>query len=77
MKYVRDYKNCNTLVVKAFFKIVNRAIMLELDLKDKTNKSRPDIIRVIPLFDIDPPSDNPFNDFVPDIARLLTSKTVI
>ena len=77
MKHIRDYKNYNTLIIKAFFKTIDRAITLELDLKDKTNKSRSDIIRVIPLFDIDPPFNDPFNDFVLDTIELLISKIII
>jgi hypothetical protein len=76
MKHVRDYKNCNTLAVEAFFKTVDRDVTPDLDLKGK-NKSRPDIVRTTPLFDLDPPFDDVFNEFVPDIARLLASNTVI
>jgi hypothetical protein len=47
MKYSGDLKNCNTLLVKAFYKSINRATTPE-DPKSKT-KARPNTIREIPL----------------------------
>jgi hypothetical protein len=76
MKHAGDYKNCNTLAVKAFYKTVDRAVTLKPNLKDKT-KSRLDTVRVTPLFDTDLPFNDPFNDFVPDTARSTISNTVI
>jgi hypothetical protein len=80
MKHVRDYKNYNTLIIKAFFKTVDRVISLKPNLKAK-NKSRPDIIRVIPFLNLNAPFNDVFNDvfndFVLDIIGLPLSKTVI
>ena len=76
MKYIGDYKNCNIFTIKAFFKTINRDIIPDPDPKSR-NKSRPDTIRTIPLFDLDPPSDNVFNEFVPDTTGLPASNTVI
>jgi hypothetical protein len=76
MKYARDHKNCNTLAIKAFYKTIDRAIMPELNPKDKT-KSRLNTVQVTPLFDTDPPFNDPFNDFVLDITRSSIFNTVI
>ncbi len=46
------------------------------NLKAK-NKSRPDTIRVNPLLNLDAPSNNVFNDFVPNTTSLPLSKTII
>ena len=43
MKHIRDYKNYNTLAIEAFFKIIDRDVTLDLNLKGK-NKSRLDIV---------------------------------
>jgi hypothetical protein len=76
MKHAGDHKNYNTLVIKAFYKTVDRVVTLEPNHKDN-NKSRLNIVQVTPLFDIDPPSDNPFNDFVLNITKSSISNTVI
>jgi hypothetical protein len=76
MKHVRDHKNYNTLIIKAFFKIINRDITLDLNLKDK-NKSRLDIVQMTPLFHLNPPFNNVFNEFILDIVKLLISNIII
>ena len=76
MKYIGDYKNCNTLTVKAFFKTIDRDIIPDPNPKDR-NKSQPDTIQTTSLFNLDSPSNNIFNEFVPDITGLPTSNTVI
>jgi hypothetical protein len=76
MKHVRDHKNYNTLIIEAFFKTIDRDITLNLDLKGK-NKSRPDTVQMTPLFDLNPPFNDVFNEFVLNITRLLASNTVI
>jgi hypothetical protein len=76
MKHARDYKNCNTLAVKAFFKTIDQVITLEPKPKAK-NKSRLDIVQATPLIDLNPPSNDVFNDFVLDTTRVLISYIVI
>jgi hypothetical protein len=76
MKHVGDHKNYNTLAIKAFFKTVDRDVTPDPDLKGR-NKSRPDTVQTTPLFDLNPPSNDIFNEFVPDTTRLPTSNTVI
>lgn len=68
MRYFGDVKNCNTLLIEAFFRTVERAYTPE-DLASQ-NKARPSSVRATPLFDSgDAPTTDEHTDlFIPDSA---------
>jgi hypothetical protein len=76
MKYIKDYKNYNTFIIKVFFKIIDRVISLKPNLKAK-NKSRLNIIRVISFFNLNTFFNDIFNDFILNIISLSLSKIII